>query len=103
MTLSYDIAVYLFFVYTTAMLRIKTTVSLWGNSQALRIPVEMSRNLGIHANDEVVLEVRENVLTVSKPDAAREGSIEYLFKDYSGETFQTELTNPDVPVGQEQW
>ena len=85
------------------MLQAKATVSMWGNSQALRIPVEMTRQLGIRPNDEVVLEVRENVLTVSKPATPREGTIEYLFKDYSGESFKTELTNPVEPVGKEQW
>jgi antitoxin component of MazEF toxin-antitoxin module len=76
---------------------------MWGNSQVLRIPVEISRNLGIRVNDEVVLEVRENILTVFKPDIPREDTIEYLFKDYSGESFRTELTNPAIPVGQEKW
>ena len=85
------------------MLRTKTTVSMWGNSQALRLPVEMSRQLGIHANDEVVLELREKVLTVSKPSTPRKGTIEYLFRDYSGESFKTELTNPVEPVGEEKW
>jgi antitoxin component of MazEF toxin-antitoxin module len=85
------------------MLQSKATVSMWGNSQALRIPVEMTRYLGISPNDEVILEVRENVLTVSKPSTPREGTIEYLFKDYSGESFRTELTNPVEPVGKEKW
>jgi antitoxin component of MazEF toxin-antitoxin module len=76
---------------------------MWGNSQALRIPVEMTRHLGISPNDEVILEVRENVLTVSKPATPRKGTIEYLFKDYSGESFRTELTNPVEPVGKEKW
>jgi antitoxin component of MazEF toxin-antitoxin module len=85
------------------MLRAKATVSMWGNSPALRIPVEMSRRLGISANDEVILEVREDFLTVSKTDVPREGTIEHLFKNYSGESFRTELTNPSVPAGQEKW
>ena len=85
------------------MIRTKATVSMWGNSQALRLPVEMTRQLGIHANDEVILEVRENVLTVSKPATPREGTIEYLFKDYSEECFRTELMNPIEPVGRELW
>jgi len=85
------------------MLQTKTTVSMWGNSQALRLPVEMTRRLGISANDEVVLELRENILTVSKPSTPREGTIEYLFKDYSGESFKTELTNPLEPIGNEKW
>jgi hypothetical protein len=59
--------------------------------------------MGISVNDEVVLEVRENVLAVSKSDTPREGTIEYLFKDYTGECFKTELTNPAEPVGREGW
>jgi hypothetical protein len=63
----------------------------------------MTRRLGISANDEVVLEVREDVLTISKPATPREGTIEYLFKDYSGERFKTNLTNPSEPAGEEKW
>jgi len=85
------------------MLKTKATVSKWGNSHAVRIPVEMTRWLRIDANDEVVLEIRENVLTISKPETALEGTIEYLFKDYSGESFKTELQNPAEPVGEEKW
>jgi len=85
------------------MLRTKATVSMWGNSQALRLPIEMSRKLGIRANDEVVLELKEDVLTISKPSTPREGTIEHLFKDYSGESFKTKLTNPKKPLGDEKW
>jgi antitoxin component of MazEF toxin-antitoxin module len=85
------------------MLRAKATVSMWGDSQVLRLPVEVTRRLGIRTNDEVVLEVKEDVLTISKPSTPREGTIEYLFKDYSGEYFRTELTNPLEPVGEEKW
>ncbi|GHU76398.1 hypothetical protein FACS189461_3930 [Spirochaetia bacterium] len=85
------------------MLQAKTTVSMWGNSQALKIPAQMARQLGIHANDEVILEVRENILAVSKPETLRTGTIEYLFRDYSGESFKTELLNPVEPVGEEKW
>ena len=85
------------------MLKTKTIVSMWGNSHAVRIPVEMTRLLRIGANDEVVLEIRENVLTVSRLETPLEGTIEYLFKDYSGESFKTEITNPSEPVGEEKW
>jgi hypothetical protein len=63
----------------------------------------MTRRLGIGVNDEVILELHEDVLIVSKPETPREGTIEYLFKDYSGESFKTELTNPTEPVGEEKW
>ncbi len=41
--------------------------------------------------------------TVSKPETPIEGTIEYLFKDYLGESFKTELTNPIEPVEEEKW
>ena len=85
------------------MLQVKSIISMWGNSQALRIPKEMSRQLGIKTNDEVILEVKEDILTVLKIETPREGTIEYLFKDYSGKSFKTELTNPSYPVGEEKW
>jgi hypothetical protein len=63
--------------------------------------------VGIRPNDEVVLEVRGYILTVSKletpREGTREGTIEYLFKDYSGERFRMELMNPPSPVGKEKW
>jgi antitoxin MazE len=85
------------------MLKTKAIVSKWGNSQALRIPAEIIRQLGIHTNDEVILEVSKAKLTVTKSSTPREGTIEHLFKDYSGGSFRSELLNPTVPVGAEQW
>ncbi|GMO33560.1 MAG: hypothetical protein Ta2F_09440 [Termitinemataceae bacterium] len=85
------------------MLQTKATVSMWGNSHAVRIPIEMTRRLGICADDEVILEVRENILAVSKIETPQIGTIEHLFKDYSGESFKTALENPVEPVGEEKW
>jgi len=85
------------------MLRTKATIAMWGDSQALRLPVEMTRLMGILPNDEVVLEMQENILTISRSGIPKEGTIEYLFKDYSGERFDTELVNPSYPVGEEKW
>jgi antitoxin MazE len=86
-----------------AQMQAISTVSMWGNSQALRIPVEMTRKLGIRANDEVVLSLTDDILTITKPLTPREGTIEYLFKDYKGGSFKTILTNPLEPVGEEKW
>jgi antitoxin MazE len=83
------------------MLQTTAIVSKWGNSQAVRLPAEMIRQLGIHTNDEVVLQVIDDTLTITKPSTPRKGTIEYLFKGYSGEAFQTEFFNPIAPVGEE--
>jgi antitoxin MazE len=88
------------------MLQTTAVISQWGNSEAVRLPAEMIRQLGIQTNDEVVLQVTDDTLTLRKPSISsmpRKGTIEYLFKDYSGESFQTEFVNPKEPVGEEQW
>ena len=85
------------------MLQTKATVSKWGNSQALRIPIEMARQLGICVNDEVIMEIIDGILIVAKPTTPKKGTIEYLFKDYTGGIFKTELTNPIEPIGKEKW
>jgi antitoxin MazE len=80
-----------------------SVVSKWGNSQALRLPAAITRRLDLHANDRVFLEVEDDKLTITKAPAPKKGTIEYLFKDYSGESFKTELVNPAKPVGKERW
>jgi antitoxin MazE len=80
-----------------------SVVSKWGNSQALRLPVEITRQLGLNTNDRVFLEVENDKLTITKAPAPKKGTLEYLFKDYSGGSFKTELVNPEEPTGKEQW
>jgi antitoxin MazE len=89
-------------------MNVTSVVSKWGNSQALRLPVEIIRRLELKTNDRVFLEVEDNVdsapiLLITKAPAPKKGTIEYLFKDYSGESFKTELINPEEPVGKERW
>ncbi|GHV73534.1 cell division protein FtsW [Spirochaetia bacterium] len=85
-----------------------TSIAKWGNSQALRLPAEITRRLELKTNDQVFLEVEDDAdlgpkLTITKVPAPKKGTIEYLFKDYSGESFKTELVNPEEPVGKERW
>jgi antitoxin MazE len=85
-----------------------TSIAKWGNSHAVRLPAEITRRLELKTNDRVFLEVEDDAdcgpkLTITKVPAPKEGTIEYLFKDYSGESFKTELINPEEPVGKEQW
>jgi antitoxin component of MazEF toxin-antitoxin module len=75
----------------------------WGNSSALRIPAEAIRRLGLNVNDRVYLDVEDDKLTVAKIPGPEKGTLEYLFKDYSGESFRTEPVNPQEPAGNEKW
>jgi antitoxin MazE len=81
----------------------ESIISKWGNSSALRLPAKVMQSLELNTNDKVFLEVEDGRLTVTKAPTPKKGTIEYLFKDYSGESFKTELINPEKPAGKEQW
>jgi len=44
-----------------------------------------------------------NISILTKTPAPKQGTLEYLFKDYDGGSFQTELIDLGETVGNEQW
>jgi antitoxin MazE len=76
---------------------------MWGNSHALRLPAKIMKTLGVNCNDKVYLEADKEKIIITKALTPKKGTLEYLFKDYSGESFKTGLINPLEPVGNEQW
>jgi len=82
---------------------ISSVITKWGNSHALRIPSKMIKEIGIECNDKVYLETFEDRIIISKAPTPKKGTLEYLFKDYSGESFKTTLINPTRPTGNEKW
>ncbi|MCL1817361.1 MAG: AbrB/MazE/SpoVT family DNA-binding domain-containing protein [Spirochaetaceae bacterium] len=63
----------------------------------------MVKQLGIETNDKLYLETDEDKIIISKAPAPPKGTLEYLFRDYSGESFTTVLVNPAIPRGNEKW
>ena len=80
-----------------------TVITKWGNSHALRIPSKIIKSLGIENNDKVYLEADEDKIIITKAPVPQKGTLEYLFKDYTGESFKTAMTNPAKPEGNEKW
>ena len=78
-------------------------ITMWGNSHAVRLPVKMVKDLGLSCNDKVYLETSKDRLIITKVPTPQKGTLEYLFKDYSGESFNTSLVNPVKPLGNEKW
>ena len=78
-------------------------ITKWGNSHALRLPSKMLKALGINCNDKVYLETSADRIIITKAPAPKKGTLEYLFKDYSGVSFETTLINPAKPAGNEKW
>jgi antitoxin MazE len=64
-------------------------ITKWGNSHAIRIPVKIINALGIQCNDKVYLEAGDDKIIITKTPTPKKGTLEYLFKDYSGEAFKT--------------
>jgi len=78
-------------------------ITKWGNSLALRLPSKLIKEIDLDCNDKVYLEANDNKITISKTPTPKKGTLEYLFKDYSGKSFKTTLLNPLEPVGNEKW
>ena len=79
-------------------------VTKWGNSCGVRIPAKILREAEMELNDMVYIE-SDGIgrIIVNKKPGPKKGTLEYLFKDYSGESFKTELTDLGEPVGEEKW
>ena len=80
-----------------------TVITKWGNSHALRIPSRIIKALGIESNDKVYLETDKDKIIIAKAPMPKKGTLEYLFKDYTGESFRTTLINPVKSKGNEKW
>jgi len=82
----------------------ETIVSQWGNSKGIRVPVEILRKAQIGLNDKLFFEVdKDKRIILTKSPAPKQGTLEYLFKDYTGGEFHTELVDLGEPVGGEKW
>ncbi len=79
-------------------------VSKWGNSQGVRVPVEVLRRAQVRINDELYFDVDEKGrIVMSKVPVPQEGTLEYLFINYSGGPFRTNVADLGEPVGEERW
>ena len=68
------------------------------------MPVEVLRKAQIELNDKLFFEVDENKRVIlTKIPTPKQGTLEYLFKDYNGGSFQSELVDLGETVGKEKW
>ena len=77
------------------------SVGKWGNSNAIRIPTELLKAIGAKQGDKLDVEI-ENGKLVLGIESKDELTFEQLFKDYSGESFKSELVEFE-PIGHELW
>lgn len=79
-------------------------IAKWGNSCGIRIPTGILKKVKLDMNDIAYIEADDSGrIIISKKPEPKKGTIEYLFKDYSGDKFQAEMMVPEYPVGNEKW
>ena len=78
----------------------KVSVNRWGNSKGIRLPKAVTEALDIEENDSLNIEIKDGAVILSKPK--KEITIEEMFKDYKGGSFQAEIQEFE-PEGNEKW
>ena len=68
------------------------------------MPVEILKQAEVGINDELYFDIDEKGrIVLSKVPVPNKGTLEYLFKDYEGGAFRTEIEDMGGPVGEERW
>ena len=81
-----------------------TIVSQWSNSKGICVPVEILRKAQVDPNDKLLFEVDDDKrIILTKAPTPKQGTLEYLFKDYDSGKFQTELVDLGEAKGNEKW
>lgn len=66
------------------------TISKWGNSIGLRIPILVTESLGLQVGDQVTCELKEGGLFLRKQQSTIQ-----MFEQFYGKTF-SEITQTDI-------
>ncbi len=71
------------------------TVSKWGNSLGIRIPVMIAEALGLQAGDQVAFELKDGDMLIKKKMSTAQ-----LFEQFYGKPFE-EITQADLGPAEE--
>ena len=82
---------------------IRATISKWGNSKGIRLNQAVLQALNATIGDQLNFKIEDNKVIMSKQDDSPDLTFEELFKDYSGQEFDTEIKLPDERKGNEKW
>lgn len=80
---------------------LQLSVGKWGNSNAIRIPLDLLKAIGAKQGDKLNVEVENGKLVLAK-EQDDELTFERLFEGYNGESFKSDLEEIE-PVGHELW
>lgn len=75
-------------------------VQEWGNSQGIRLPLNILKEAQIKTGQNVEISVRNNQIIVKKKEARK--TIQELFANYD-EQYSPETIDWGTPIGKEIW
>jgi antitoxin component of MazEF toxin-antitoxin module len=78
-------------------------LSRWEEGCEVKIPSDILSRAGFISGDRILFKIEGEGIVISKANSPREGTLERLFKDYDGGSFQTSLIELEGPVGEEKW
>jgi antitoxin MazE len=79
----------------------KTTISKWGNSLAVRIPVQLAEELSISSGDDMTVNIKDKKLILS-PVIRKMPSLQDILKGFD----RKHKSDEDIwgePMGKEVW
>ncbi|MBL8705780.1 MAG: AbrB/MazE/SpoVT family DNA-binding domain-containing protein [Rhodospirillales bacterium] len=76
----------------------RSQLSKWGNSLAVRLPKAFVDKLGVGEGEPVDIDIAGDVITLRRPKQ----SLEHLLEQVSADNLHGE-TDTGKPVGREQW
>jgi antitoxin MazE len=76
-------------------------IEKWGDSNAIKIPVDLLNAIGAKQGDKLNVEIENGKLILGK-NKDEELTFEQLFKGYDEEPFDSELVMFE-PIGNEKW
>ena len=71
------------------------TISKWGNSIGIRIPVKVTESLGLQAGDQVACELKDGGLFLRKQQSTAQ-----MFEQFCGKPY-AEITQADLGQAEE--
>ena len=84
-------------------MRMLTTIKKWGNSQGIRLPLDILREAKIDKESAVNISAQGNCIVITKADPQKKRqNIMELFEGYKGE-YEPNGIDWGEPVGKEVW
>jgi antitoxin MazE len=81
-----------------------TKIAKWGNSCGVRIPAALLKETKMQLNEDVYVDANaQGDIVIRRARRPKPGTIEYLFKNYDGGSFETELIDLGEARGDEKW